>query len=125
MDKQQWDHWLRDNNVLKNDNKGRFSLAGALKHQVDKVVKAELNAVETKSKQEREQSSLQKWIDNPMSEEETRIYLKASLDKAVHEGADIKELEILLNKLGFGVEEKTQIQVVDFADALSTWEGLR
>jgi len=125
MDKQQWDYWLRDNNVLKSDNKGRFALAGALKHQVDKVIKAELNAIETRSKQEREKSDLQKWIDNPMTDEETRVYLKASLDKAVHEGADIKELEILLNKLGFGVEEKTQIQVVDFADAVEQWEGLR
>ena len=125
MDKAQWDFFLKENGVHKSDNKTRFALAGLIHSQVCKVVKAEIKAIETESKQARADSELQQWIDNPMSEEERRKYLKAGMDKAIHDGADIKELEILMNKLGLGEEEDEPIQVVDFTDAVEQWEGLR
>jgi hypothetical protein len=66
-----------------------------------------------------------KFLENPMSDEERHKYVKASIDFAISTGADVKELEVLLNKLGLSEEKPEPIQVVDFSDAVNIWEGLR
>ena len=118
MDKAQWDFFLKENGVHKSDNKTRFALAGLIHSQVCKLIKMEIKAIETKSKQQHDESELQKYLDNPLSPEEEAKRLRAMLHMGLDKG-DIQPqlLEKLDKIIGVHTEKDDEICVVDWSTA--------
>jgi hypothetical protein len=112
------------------DNKAVHAFCRGLWSMILKWKKNEVVAATAKLRSELVADSgggdgFKKFLENPMSDEERHKYVKASIDFAISTGADVKELEVLLNKLGLSEEKPEPIQVVNFSDAVEIWEGLR
>ena len=109
-------------------NKAVHAANNVLYPKLKRWVKEEVKKAEARLKDGAKATSgegFEKFLDTPMTEEERHEHIRAAIDFALSTGADVKELEVLSNKLGLSEERPEPIQVVNFADAVEQWEGLR
>ena len=125
MDTKQWDYWLLEKGIEKEDNKKRWYLAGALHSQVCTVVKLEVK--EAKEKQGRANAGqsaiadqIQKYVDHPLEPKEEGLKLRATLHWLIDTGAitdNVALAEKIIKEIGVHSEDDTSIEVVDFSSA--------